>query len=224
MDLETELGAMDAVSRAIDRVTRRGRLAEFTLTNGIVLGIKPVPPLLMHAVSQEFTPPDPPKVMMEEKGREEPNPNDPQYLKDLQKLEDQQSQALNDLILAVGTHAISVPEGYSMPEDKDWIDAISFAGEVTGKPIEIHTDNKVKRYLCWLRYYALETASDIALATSLPMQLGGIREGEVEEVVESFRRLPERRSDSPGEVEAGNSNGNSANRADRRRSSRARGA
>lgn len=214
--MNEELKAIDAVSRAIDRVKRVGRGATFELSNGIVLKIKSVPPFLVQAVQNEFKPPTPPKVYIDEKGRDEENPNDPEYLRLLVDLDRQQELAINDLFLAWGTEVLSVPEGYFKPEEDDWMSLVEFAQNITGKEIHIDRNDKVKRYLNWLRFYALETGGDIALATSLPMQLAGIREGEVEEVMESFRSLPERRTDSQTPVEQGNNNGHSANRAARR--------
>lgn len=216
MNLEQEAEAINAVSRAIERVRRVGRGAEFTLSNGIVLKIKSVPPFLYQAVQNEFKPPNPPKVMIEEKGREEENPNDPEYLRLLLELDEQQSLAINNLFLAYGTEILSVPEGYYRPEEDGWIAKVEFAQNITGKNIHIDRDDEIQRYLNWLRYYALETGGDIALATRLPMELGGIREGEVEEVMESFRSLPERRTDPQDSAEQGNSNGHTANRATRR--------
>lgn len=214
--MNKELESIDAVSRAIDRVKRVGRGATFELSNGIVLAIKSVPPFLVQAVQNEFKPPTPPKVMIEEKGREEENPNDPAYLRALEELSEKQDLAVNDLFLAAGTSVVSVPEGYFKPEDDDWIAVVEFAQNITGTKIQIDRDDKVKRYLHWLRFYALETGGDIALATSLPMQLAGIREGEVDEVMDAFRSLPGRRADSEGGAETGSQNGHTANRAARR--------
>lgn len=214
--MNNELKAIDAVSRAIERVKRVGRGAEFELSNGIVLKIKSVPPFLVQAVQDEFKTPTPPKVFIEEKGREEENPNDPAYLRLLEELETQQNLAINDLFLAWGTEVLSVSEGYFTPEQDDWIVMVEFAQNITGKNIHIERDDKVKRYLNWLRFYALETGGDIAIATRLPMELAGIREGEVEEVMESFRSLPERGIDTQGSAEQGNSNGHTTNRATRR--------
>lgn len=214
--MQEEINAIDAVSRAVERVKRIGRGAEFELSNGIVLKIKSVPPFLVQAVQNEFKTPTPPKVMIEEKGREEENPNDPEYLRQLIELEEQQQLAINDLFLAWGTEIISVPDGYFKPEQDEWIAMVEFAQNITGKNIHIERDNQIKRYLHWLRFYALETGADIALATRLPMELAGIREGEVEEVMESFRSLPERRTDTQDSTSPGNSNGHTANRAARR--------
>lgn len=216
MNLEQETEAINAVSRAVDRVKRVGRGAEFQLSNGIILRIKSVPPFLYQAVQNEFKAPPPPKVFIEEKGREEENPNDPEYIRLLIELDEQQSLAINDLFLAAGTEIISVPEGYYLPEEDGWIASVEFAQNITGKELRIDRENPIKRYLHWLRFYALETGADIALATRLPMELGGIREGEVEEVMESFRGLPQRGTDTSSEATTGNSNGHTANRAARR--------
>jgi hypothetical protein len=214
--MQEENNAIDAVSRAVDRITRIGRFAEFELSNGIVLTMRPVPPLLLQAVNNEFPVPDPPVVYMEEKGRDEPNPNDPAYQKELERIAEAQDLAVNDLTLAVGTSVKSVPEGYFPPESDEWIEQVEFANRIVGIDVHIEHSDKTKRYLHWLRFYAMETASDIALVRGLPMQLAGIREGEIEEVIESFQRLPERGTDNSGQTEAGSSNGHSNNRAARR--------
>lgn len=214
--MQSELDAIDAVSRAIDRITRKGRFAEFELSNGIVLTLRPIPPLMLQAINQEFNPPPPPKVYMEEKGREEENPNDPAYLKSLEQLASDQDLAINDMILAMGTSVKSIPEGYFGPEDDDWIAPVEFAISLSGREILVNRENKIKRYLHWLRFYAMETGADIALATGLPMQLAGIREGEIEEVIDSFRGLPQRRTDPESTAPTGSKNGNPTNRATRR--------
>lgn len=218
--MQESIESIDLVSRAVDRIKRRGRFAEFTLSNGIVLTIKSVPPILVQAILKEFEPPPPPKVYMEEKGRDEENPNDPNYLRELAALEERQSTAINNLYLGVGTTFKSVPEGYFSPEEDGWIEKVEFAANLTGSHVNIDKQPGVKRYLCWLNYYAMETATDMLLCQGLPLQLAGIREGEVEEVVESFRGVQERGADTDGGSETGSENGHSANRAARRSRSR----
>jgi hypothetical protein len=214
--VQEELDAIDAVAHAVDRITKRGRFAEFKLQNGIVLNLRPIPPLLIQAVNQEFHTPDPPKVYMEEKGRDEPNPNDPAYLKELERLAEAQDLAVESLTLAVGTSVKFVPEGMFKPEDDGWIEQIKFANKLVGIEMQIDEDDPTKRFLYWLRFYAMESASDIALVRGLPTILAGIREGEIEEVLDSFRRLPERGTDPVSEAEAGGENGNRATRRRRR--------
>lgn len=214
--MNDHIEAVDAVSRALDRIKRTGTTAEFTLSNGIVLTIKSVPPYLAQAVQNEFKMPQPPKVYMEEKGREEENPNDPAFLREINEIAEKQQLATNDLYLAVGTAIKSVPENMFGPDDDGWILQVEFASKLVGTDLHIEREDQIKRYLHWLRFYALETGGDIALATSLPIQLAGIREGEVEEVIESFRSLPQRGSDSESPTSIEHQNGNTDNRAARR--------
>jgi hypothetical protein len=215
-----ELQSIEAVSRAVDRITRRGRTAEFELSNGIVLLLKPVPPLLVQAVTQEYQPPSPPKVFIEEKGREEENPNDPEYLRNIERLANEQELAVGNLILGVGTSVKSVPDGYFMPNDDNWIAQVEFASKLSGTDLKIEKEDTVKRYLCWLRYYAMETGSDVALCTGITIQLAGIQESEIEEVVDSFRGVQERGPNTESTVASGSENGHTANRASRRSSAR----
>lgn len=222
--MNADLEVIEAVSRAADRVKRRGRFGELELSNKIVLSIKPVPPLMLNAVNKEFEPPPPPKVYIEEKGREEENPNDPTYIKLLEKLEEANNEAINNMVLALGTAVKSVPDGFFPPENDGWIASVEFAFSLSGKNITIERNDPIQRYLCWLRYYALETSLDAALVNILPMQLTGIQEGEVQEVVDSFRSVQGRGTDTERETAPGSQNGNSANRATRRSRARDRGA
>lgn len=214
--MQNELNAIDTVARAVDRISRRGRFAEFTLQNGIVLSVRPIPPLLLTAVNDEFHIPDPPVVWLEDKGRNEPNPNDPNYLKEIQRLADAQDLAVENLTIAVGTDVKFVPEGFFKPEDEGWVEKIEFANKLVGIDIKIEAEDKIKRYLQWLRFYAMESAMDISMVRNLPTMLAGIREGEVDEVLDSFRRLPERGTDNVGDDQTGDQNGNRGNRRQRR--------
>lgn len=214
--MEDEKAAIDAVAAAVDRVTHKGRFAEYELTNGIVLRLKPVPPLLIQAVNNEFAPVAVPTVFLEDKGRKEENPNDPTYLKSVEEQEERQNLAIQDLVFAVGTEVISVPDGYFKPEEDGWIASVEFANKITGGDLKIERDDPLKRYLYWLRFYALETTNDVVLVNSLPNMLAGIRENEVEDLINSFRGVPERGTDTESTVEAISQNGYTANRAARR--------
>lgn len=222
--MNDELKAMNAVSRAVDRVHRNGRFGTLELSNGIVLKIKPIPPLFMSAVVSEFKSPDIPKVYIAEDDRWEENPNDPNYLKEMTEIILAQNLAINDMAMAMGTEIISVPDGYYLPDEDAWIDQVKFAASITGVELNIDKDDKIKRYICWLRFYALETGADASLATGLPMELAGVREEEVDEAIESFRSASKRRTNTDLSLESGSQNGYIPNRSDRRSRTRDRGA
>lgn len=220
--MNEELQAIDDASDAIE-ITRKGRFAEIKLHNGIVIGVKPLPPLLLQTIGAKFKTPDPPVVYMEEKGREEPNPNDPAYLQLLQVLEEQQELATQNLVLGAATHLVSVPDGYDKPEDPGWKQSVEFAAELAGQTLDLDTSTPVKQYLCWLRFYAMETGADVALVQALPFQLAGIREGEVQAALESFHGISERGTDSEDPTPIRSEDGNTTNRAARRAGARNRG-
>lgn len=222
--MQQEMEAIQATSRAMQRITQYGRFAELRLENGIVLEVKTVPPLLLTAVSAEFPDPEPPTIWMEEKQRDEPNPNHPDYAKAIEANNEARDLAVNNVVLAAGTKVKTIPEGYFGPEDEGWVAGVEFANKMSGIEVKVEPvdGDKMVRYLQWLRFYAMETSMDIALCQSLSYQLAGIREGEIEEVFESFRNPQGRGADNVGEAEAGNSDGNTDNRAARRARPRAR--
>lgn len=222
--MQQELESIEDVANIIDRVVRKGRFGEFELSNGILLKIKPVPPLLANAITEAFKDPDPPKVYLEEKGRDEENPNDPNYLRELEEINEKRNRAINNLYLGIGTECVHVPDGYYRPEQEEWLDQVKFAARVAGTPLDFDFTDAVERYLCWLRFYALENGDDATVAHRLPMVLGGISEAEVEQAIDSFRSVSERGTDNEPAPTPISTNGNSGNRSDRRSRSRNRGA
>lgn len=161
-----------------------------TLSNGIVLKMKPVPPLLLNSIANSVPEPEVPKVWIEEKGREEENPEHPAYLKAIIDRANLVGIMIIDATLAVGTELVSVPDNMLKPEDDGWL----WQAKHSGKEFDL-TDPK-DRYLAWLRYYAVETQDDLNNLNTIPQILAGIREGEVDKVSNSFRGDEERGADS----------------------------
>lgn len=220
--MREELDSFELVAKTIDRVSKNGRFTDFELSNGIVLTLKPLPPFLLQAVMNEFKEPPVPTVYMEDKGRQEPNPNDPVYLAECVDVARRQNNAVNDLLMSAGTYIKSIPEGYFPPDSDEWIDQVEAVVNIVNQKLEINTDNKTKRYLCWLKFYALENSTDAAALNTIATSLAGISEKEVEEVIESFRSISERGADTDDTAVHASENGNTANRSERRASARNR--
>lgn len=219
--MQEQIENLDKVEKALAAIKRTNHGAELTLSNGITLEIKAVPPMLVDALNAEFTPPDPPMWMNEQKGREEPNPDDPEYLQTIGRLEGARQDAVNNLILAAGTKLkLPLPEGREGPEGESWLELVKLTAELTGKDIEVPQEG-IKRYLAWLRYYAIESGTDFSLVMNLVLELAGISEREVLEAMNNFRG-DEARGADPGIPTIGNGgNGNPSNRASRRARARA---
>jgi len=154
---------------------------EVTLSNGIVLKLKPVPPFLVRQAVLSHKRPEPPITFIKDKEREEINPNDPAYLRALEEYEALTSDTALNITLAAGTEVKSVPEGLFLPEDEGWTEILEYAG------ISASWERKLDRYLAWLRYYALGAATDITAVTSALAKGIGLTEVEVQAAAESFR-------------------------------------
>lgn len=152
-----------------------------TLSNGIVLRMKPMPPLLLNAIANGIPEPDVPMLFVEEDNRHEANPNDPNYQKALNDRLTNISLRIIDATLSVGTELISVPDDLVKPEDDSWLNRAKLAGHAFDK------ESQEERYLAWLRFYAVETQADLNKINTIPLQLAGLQEAEVEEVINTFR-------------------------------------
>lgn len=190
---------------------------EVTLSNGIVLKVKPMPPLLLNAVANSMPEPEVPQVHIADDDRWEDNPNDPAYQKALADTAAKRELATINLILAVCTEVGSLPDNRVGPESDDWL----FIPEMAG--IEVDASNPRARYIAWLRFYALETQQDLMQTNSLPILLAGISEGEVAEVINSFRSREERPLAAELPVEVPSANGNHVPPGPNRARRRARG-
>lgn len=155
--------------------------SEITLSNGIVLNIKPCPPMLLNSVISAVPIPPIPTFFNDDKGREEENPNHPSYIQALQDRNLLISKATSDLLMFACTSIKDIPEGCVGPEDDSWLPLAKMA------MIDFDPSDKVERYLAWMRVYAIATVDDMTRTQTLPIQLSGLGEAEVDEVIESFR-------------------------------------
>lgn len=154
---------------------------EVTLSNGVVFGLKPVSPFTIRALSAKEPPPEVPIVWIEDKEREEPNPNDEDYIKAVVAYNNRMSDALLSLLIMQGTWVKSVPEGMSGPGDDAWVQSLRAAG------IEPRLQNEFTRYHDWVTMIALTEYKDISLLTYSCFRVSGTAEAEVQRVLASFR-------------------------------------
>lgn len=175
---------------------------ELTLSNGIRLRIKPIPPMLLNSVANSVPMPKIPKVWIEDKQREEENPNHPDYIQELADRQTKITLATINLIIYACTEVVETPDSvWSLDSDK-WIPMVKMAG------IDFDPEDEVQRYVTWMRNYAITTIDDLNRVQTVPMQLAGITEAEVSEVMESFRSGEERGTDSELPTGEPSSNGN----------------
>ena len=171
--------AFDAAVRASDPPTLTNN--RVTLSNGVVLGVRPVPPLAIRQAVLNVPKPPVPVTFLEDKGREEENPNDPEYLEALAAYRDATGQAALNVLLLMGTKLESLPEGLCGPDGDEWLGDLEFLG------LTIDKENPRARYLAWLQFYAIPSNADITRALEGPAKAAGVAEGDVAAAIESFR-------------------------------------
>lgn len=178
------MGASQILSE-VERDLDQGREADniVVLSNGVRLRAQPVPPLLFQQVASRFKLPEPPVVYIEEKARSEPNPNDPTYLAECQRIEEAQRVAMLDAAIMMGIQVIHVPETVIAPESDDWVEAVEY---LTGE--KVPPDGQRVRVLMWLKYYAAQTANDLVRIEKAVIERMGVPQEAVAEAIQSFRR------------------------------------
>lgn len=163
--------------------------------------MKPMPPLLLNAIANSIPEPEIPMIYIEEDDRHEANPNHPAYQKALLDRANDIGMRIIEATLSIGTELVSVPEGLAKPEDDSWLRRAKIARH------EFNQDDTEERYLAWLRFYAAEIQEDLNRINSIPLQLAGIQEVEVEKAIDTFRGGEERGADNGVSGEVSDQNG-----------------
>lgn len=157
-----------------------------TLSRGIVLKLKPVPPNLIREISNRIPEPVVPIWHDPDKDREEPNPNDPDYIA---AVNDRAIMILHNILEALmlmGTEVETLPPGVYGPDESGWLEDL----EILGQTVDV--SNSRRRYLAWMKFYALASELDIGLVQIGVSRLSGVTELEVMRAIRSFRNTEAR--------------------------------
>ncbi len=184
--------ALAAAARTIAAFQAEGMPHEVTLSSGVVLALRPVPPFALQEALRQIREPEPPMWLNPDKGREEPNAGDPDYLAAIDRYVELRIETIANVTMALGTDLKSCPPGMPSPEDDVWIEEMEVA---TDGRISIPRTPPRARYVAWLRYRAMPRTNDIAVVAALPLLLAGISEGEVAAAMASFPSDEERGGD-----------------------------
>lgn len=187
-----------AAAKAVSLFEGRKRIERITLSTGVVLKLRPVPPTVMDRARQAVPVPQVPKVFIESKGVEEPNPNHPEYLAALRGYDEQLVMAAWRAAAILGTAVESLPDGFPGPEDDRWIAELEAAlpdGEELDVQRDVTTDRERNaRYYDWLRLYAFGTEEDAFTVSAIATSTVSLTEEEVASYVASFRDSQARRA------------------------------
>ena len=156
---ETRVAAGDAKRGARSRnpAGAGSLLGRVTLPSGVVVQTKRVPWALVAAVDARMgrSRPKPPVVFLAQRGRQQENPDDPDYKAALQSWETDKALATYDVFLLEGIDVISTPKELGGPNDQDWIERM----EALGEDVSTGARRKVR----WLRYVAAPDPAAIGL-------------------------------------------------------------
>jgi hypothetical protein len=150
------------------------------LSNGVVVKIKPVSSFVYTEMYKAHKKPRPPVLFIEAIGREEENPDDPEYLSKLEEYQTNLSITATDTMILFGTQVISTPDDIDSFEDGEWLENLDALGYTIPA-------NKKSRYLMWFKYVIANHEQDMELIMEHVSRRSGVSEAEVETAVESFR-------------------------------------
>lgn len=199
---DQESVAIHAAAKAFNDSKKSPVQERLILSNGVVLKVKSMPPMLLNAAANTIPVPPVPKFFNDEKGREEENPNHPDYLAALEARNATVAISTMNLVFAASTEIDHVPDNMMRPEDDGWIKIAHMAG------FNFDPEDKIERYLAWLKSYALATIQDLSEAQRIPLELSGVSEQEVGEAIQNFPSGEERGTDMGSSIEEPSPNGN----------------
>lgn len=162
------------------------------LSTGVKLKLHRPSPMLMQQATKSLIAeePKPPKVWIQEKEREEENPNDPDYkAAHAIWISEMGVRSLRALI-PTGTSLHFKPDDVVGPEDEDFSDLMEAMGQEAA-------NGKYSRYVQWVLSVACDAADLQNLSVRL-LRLVGVREEDVAEVLDMFPSLQERLSNHAG--------------------------
>ncbi len=177
--VEKTVEAVEA-AEAAERAALNGR-GTVRMSSGVVFAVRPIPAHFIYEVTKRFERPKVPVYFNKDKGRDEENPNDPNYLEELERHRADVSNASTDVALLRGTDMVEKPDKLPGPDDQEWIAEM----QVLGHPM---VDNPRARYLAWVKAIAAPTGDDILKLIGELGRLTGVSEEDTDEAVERFRR------------------------------------
>lgn len=142
-----------------------------TLSTGIKGKILPVAASLVEEVTAKIKDPDIPMWYNEDKEREEPNPVDPAYLKEMSEASRKRGIIALDAMIMFGLELTD-----PVPEGGIWVKKLKWLG------IEFDDQDEFEREFAYKKYVACGNNDLIEIS-----KLAGITQEAVEDAVKSFR-------------------------------------
>ncbi len=167
-----------------------------TLSNGVVLQIKEVQRdqigFAMRNAQKEHPEPTAPMIYIEERGREEPNDADPDYLQAHITWQIEMASRMMSVLYWDAVEIVETPEGLPGMDSREFAEYLE---DVMGEGVRT---SQRGRKVQWLRYRAIPIADLLNFQRRL-LRLAGVPEEDIREVEATFR------GDTGGEPDSGSS-------------------
>jgi len=176
----------EEVSLAVEEAEKDTVVSDIlTLSTGYVVKLITIPDALYMKIYNRFPEPTPPMIDRIDGGKtfQEPNPDDPQYEKDLLKHNKLLSEAVSRAEALKGVEIISAPEtAYLFDDDKEWMEEL----EAIGIPVP-EKSSRSARYIEWFLYRVAPSWSDSNAIQDVRIAMRGLSEEEVEATEATFQ-------------------------------------
>lgn len=171
-----DTGASQAVKVAKDRAAGN-HAGIVTLRNDVRVKLVPVSTALLDEVTSRIEQPEVPVWHNEAKGRDEPNPDDPRYVRAMEEYNRQRGLAVMDALCMFGVELID-----GLPEDEGWLKKLRFMEKRKSISLDGYDlDDPLDVEFLYKRYIAVDNEV-INMITSMST----ISEEDVEQAVNSF--------------------------------------
>jgi len=156
------------------------------LSTGVRARMIPVAASLISEVASRIKDPEVPMDYIEEKDRSEPNPDNPEYLRQLAEVTAKRGTVSLETMVMFGVELID-----GLPEDDAWLKRLQFLEkrgniDLSGYDLE----DPMEREFIYKLYIAVGSTDIIAIA-----KMSGISPEEVEQAAESFQGAEARDTD-----------------------------
>lgn len=177
--MNNEVNENEEAARAVLAAGKEARLPDDGIieVKGVKVKIEPVPVNLIDDVTRRIKDPEIPTFYNENKEREEKNPQDPQYLKDMTKAEEARNRAAMDAMVLFGLELVD-----GVPDDEKWLKKLRYLEKLGRLDLDNYDlDDELDVEFLYKRY-VLADAEVISLIT----QASGVSPEEVALAEESF--------------------------------------
>lgn len=155
------------------------------LSTGYWVRIRPVSASLIDGAQAMIEDPPVPMVYIEAKGRDEPNPSDPAYLRALERTDTRRVIAATDAMILFGIELVDGPDGnpVGVPEDGEWLQKLRLLEKHGALKLdEFDLKDDIDREFLFKKYIVVG-APDIVLLSLA----SGVREEDVQNAARTFR-------------------------------------